>query len=87
MENMKFCQSCAMPIGDLAECGTEKDGTKSSDYCQYCYEDGAFKGDMTMEQMIDFCVPFVSKGEPYKNEEEARTEMMKYFPTLKRWKK
>jgi hypothetical protein len=30
-----------MPLGNnLEDAGTEKDGTKSSKYCKYCYVDG-----------------------------------------------
>ena len=36
--------------------GTEADGTKSREYCNYCYENGAFTANCTMEEMIDFCV-------------------------------
>jgi len=31
-EDMKFCQSCALPMSD-EHFGTEKDGSKSEDYC------------------------------------------------------
>ena len=86
MDNMKFCQSCAMPLTDDI-LGTEKDGSPNHDYCSYCYKDGAFTQDCTMEEMIEFCVPMVSKGEPYPDEETARKAMAEFFPTLKRWKK
>lgn len=87
MENMKFCQSCAMPLNTNEDCGTEKDGSKSQDYCHYCYVDGKFAQDITMAEMIDFCVPMVSNGNPYKSEQEARAQMNKFFSELKRWKK
>ena len=35
--------------------GTEADGGLSPDYCSYCYENGKFTADVTMDQMIDFC--------------------------------
>ncbi len=54
MEKIHYCQSCGMPMEESLY-GTEKDGTKSPDYCSYCYQNGAFTGEMTMEQMIDFC--------------------------------
>ena len=51
------CQSCGMPMGQTDEFyGTEADGTKSREYCNYCYENGAFTANCTMEEMIDFCV-------------------------------
>lgn len=85
--NMKFCQSCGMPITPEAEYGTEADGSKSPDYCSYCYQDGKFTGDMTMEEMIDFCTPFMAKSNPDITPEQAREQMFRFFPTLKRWKK
>ena len=51
--DMKFCQSCGMPLTDEI-LGTNADGTNNEDYCIYCYKDGGFTQDMTMEQMIDW---------------------------------
>ncbi|MBQ8150038.1 MAG: WYL domain-containing protein [Clostridia bacterium] len=82
----KFCQSCGMPLGDRQEVyGTEKDGSLNRDYCIYCYKDGSFTGDMTMEEMIEFCIPFTLEAEPGKTREEAKAEMERFFPMLKRW--
>ena len=33
--------------------GTNADGTKNEEYCIYCYKDGAFTGDFTMEEMAE----------------------------------
>lgn len=85
MENTAFCQSCAMPLMSVQEHSTNADGSRNQDYCRYCYENGAFTSNMTMEQMIDFCVPFVK--EQYGNEEAARKVLEGWFPQLKRWKK
>ena len=39
----KFCQSCGMPMKkDPEGGGTETDGSRSAEYCSYCYRDGAF---------------------------------------------
>lgn len=35
----KICQCCAMPI-DETTFGTEADGSKNEEYCQYCYDTG-----------------------------------------------
>ena len=41
----KNCQSCGMPLHkDTKGGGTEKDGTKSTKYCSYCYSNGEFNG-------------------------------------------
>ena len=57
-ESMHFCQSCGMPLSDEI-LGINADGTKNSDYCIYCYKDGAFTGNFTMDEMIDFCSQYV----------------------------
>lgn len=82
----KYCQSCGMPMGETDELyGTEKDGSKSVDYCHYCYKDGAFVSDITMEQMIDFCVQPMMENDPAMTEANARSIMKAVFPKLKRW--
>jgi hypothetical protein len=48
---MKFCQSCGMPLNDHV-LGTNADGSKNEDYCMYCYRDGKFLQECTMEEMI-----------------------------------
>ena len=84
----KFCQSCGMPLTDEL-LGTNADGTKNEDYCIYCYKDGAFTQDCTMEQMADFCAQFVDEYNKNTGQnvsrEEYRKMMLQYFPNLKRW--
>ncbi|MEA4825168.1 MAG: zinc ribbon domain-containing protein [Clostridium sp.] len=80
-----YCQSCGMPLIDEKEFGTNEDGSSNRDYCIYCYEKGAFKGDMTMEQMIEFCVPHMVRANPYMSEKEVRSSLERFLPTLKRW--
>ena len=86
---MKFCQSCGMPLSPEV-LGTNADGSKSDEYCIYCYKDGAFTGDFTMDQMIEFCSKFVDEFNKNTGKsltrEEYKVELRKYFPTLKRWK-
>jgi hypothetical protein len=80
----KFCQSCGMPMEDETLFGTENNGEKSSDYCKYCYSDGAFVANITMKEMVQVCVPFmVEKG---LDKEQAVKMMEATLPTLKRWK-
>lgn len=83
-KNINFCQSCAMPMND-EDFGTEKDGSKSSDYCKYCYQNGEFTIDVSMEEMIDFCVPKTAQATGM-DEKEARMMSEEIFPKLKRWK-
>ena len=86
-KNMRFCQSCGMPLAPDTPLGTEADGSPNPDYCSYCYKDGKFAGDMTMEQMIDFCAPMMVQANPGMTEEQAKAQMHQFFPMLKRWRK
>lgn len=39
----QHCQSCDMPLSkDPEGGGTEADGTRTTEYCSYCYQSGAF---------------------------------------------
>jgi hypothetical protein len=81
-----YCQSCGMPMSDESLLGTEKDGSKNSEYCKYCYENGAFaQPDATLEGMIEVCVPFMVQ-EGFK-EEDAKAMLASSLPNLKRWRK
>lgn len=86
----KFCQSCGMQMTATEQFGSNADGTPNEEYCSYCYQDGAFTEDCTMDGMIDHCLEFLDEfnkdmERPY-TKEEARSEMRKFFPMLKRWK-
>ena len=84
----KFCQSCGMPLTDEV-LGTNADGTKNEDYCMYCYRDGKFLQDCTMEEMIEHCAQFIGAVNEEKpiTKEEYIGMMKTYFPQLKRWRK
>ncbi len=57
-KEMRFCQSCGMPLTEEV-LGTNADGSKNEDYCMYCYRDGQFLQDCTMEEMIEHCAQFI----------------------------
>ncbi len=65
--------------------GTNSDGSSSTDYCRYCYPNGSFSKNETMEEMIESCIQFYV-GEEF-TAAEAREYLKKLYPTLKRWKK
>ncbi|MDR2897495.1 MAG: zinc ribbon domain-containing protein [Spirochaetaceae bacterium] len=52
MTEQKFCQSCGMPLETVGVIGTNADQSKNEDYCFYCFKDGAFTQDVTMESII-----------------------------------
>ena len=89
MENQnvkRFCQSCGMPLQNEADYGTEAGGARSEEYCTYCYQNGGFTADCTMDEMIDFCIRFEQQQNPGLDAEDARRAMRAWYPTLKRWK-
>ena len=80
-----------MPLTDEALRAAEPDGSLSAKYCRWCYADGQFVSDCTMEEMIEHCLPFldeVNKQMPAPlTEAEYRQMMQGFFPMLKRWRK
>lgn len=84
-----FCQSCGMPLTE-EHFGTNKDGSANTEYCTYCYKDGEFTSDITMEEMIEHCVQYLDEfnkdSEKQFTKEEAIAQMKEFFPHLKRWK-
>ena len=85
---MHFCQSCGMPLTDEI-LGTNADGSKNEEYCIYCFKDGAFTGDFTMEEMIEFCSQFVEQYNKDSGQnltqDEYKAMLRQYYPNLKRW--
>ncbi len=70
--------------------GTNADGTKTQEYCIYCFKDGAFTQDVTMDQMIEHCLKYLDQfnavGGTQLTPETAREQMRQFFPHLKRWR-
>ena len=85
MEHTKFCQSCGMPLRTPEVHGTCAAGEKSEDYCIYCYQNGAFTWNCTMDEMIEFCLRLALQHTPALDKAAARAQMQQWFPTLKRW--
>ena len=85
-----ICQSCGMTLGDGLY-GKNADGTANRDYCKYCFPDGKFSKDETIEEMIEGNLQFLDEinAECGTNmtKDEYREELKKLLPNLKRWKK
>ena len=84
----KFCESCGMPMGETDEMyGTELSGSKSADYCKFCYEGGAFTNpNLTLEEQIETVAAIMVKDFGF-SAEDAREQCNAGIPNLKRWKK
>lgn len=59
----KFCQSCGMPMQkDPKKGGTESNGAISELYCSYCYQNGAFTFNGTVNEMQEHCRKMMIEG-------------------------
>ena len=74
------CQSCGMPLTP-EQMGQGPDGTLNQHYCKWCWDNGDFLRDCTLEEMVEQCLPHMP-GDPEAN----RTYMTELLPTLDRWK-
>ena len=83
MENI--CQSCGMMMSS-EDYGKNTDESINKEYCKYCFPNGKFGKDETMEEMIESCIPFWINDSDCKTAEDARSKMLKIFSNLKRWK-
>lgn len=77
------CQSCSMPIDKPEFQGTEKDGSKSKEYCVYCYTDGAFiNPNITLAEMKELVKHEMEKR---RIEQPLIHMAVNSLPYLKRW--
>jgi hypothetical protein len=82
-----FCQSCGMPLASQEDLGTEVDGTRSDDYCRYCFQAGGFTDpDITRHAMAEKCARLMAQ-QGVMPEGPAQVLMMETLPTLKRWRR
>ena len=72
-----------MPITSNEQLGLNKDGSINNDYCKYCYQDGEFIDQVTMEEYIEMCSEYGSQAGMAN--EEMKRHCEKLFPMLKRW--
>lgn len=88
--NERICQSCGMKMKSAQDFGTNADRTPNQKYCNYCYQNGAFTRDVTMDEMLETNLQYLDHW----NEEtgnnftpdEARPILREFLSTLKRWR-
>lgn len=87
MEN-EVCQSCGMPMVAEQHFGTNIDGSPNHEYCSYCYKDGKFTAEETLDEMIASNLQYMETDESriLMNEEEKALKIRLQLVTLKRWK-
>jgi hypothetical protein len=78
-----FCQSCGKLMRTDRELGTNNDGSKNSEYCMSCYENGKYiYPDMTFGMMKEYLKESNNDIKEVQMEEIAD----EILPSLKRWK-
>ena len=83
METRNFCQSCSVPLDDPELSGTEEDGSPSSDYCKFCYQNGEFiHPGITLDEMKERMSKMLDKE---KLPEDILEAAISRLPHLKRW--
>lgn len=87
----KYCQSCGMPMDELSIMGTNEDLSLNDEFCKYCFQQGHFTKECTVEDMIQYNMQYLAEYNNYLgakfSKEEVAERMRKHLPTLKRWKK
>lgn len=78
-----FCQSCGM-ILTPEECGTDADGHRTDRYCKWCFDQGEYTYETTMDAMIEDCAPRLAQNTGM-TRDEAVSLMGAVLPTLERW--
>ena len=78
-----YCESCGM-ILTPADYGSDADGSKDEHYCKWCYEQGKYTYDTTMDAMIEDCAPRLAENTGM-SRDEAVSLMGAVLPHLKRW--
>ena len=79
-----YCESCGMYLTP-DDCGTDANGKKTDHYCKWCYEQGEYTYETTMEAMIEDCAPRLAENTGM-TLDEAVSLMGAVLPQLERWR-
>lgn len=79
-----YCDSCGMYLTP-DDYGTDASGGKSDHYCKWCYKDGGYTYETTMEAMIEDCAPRLAENTGM-TFDEAVSLMGAVLPQLERWR-
>lgn len=86
-----ICQSCGMNMKTAEEFDTNAEGTRNIEYCHYCYHNGAFTRNVTMDEMLETNLKYLDHWNTETGynftPDEARPILREFLSTLKRWKK
>lgn len=78
-----YCESCGMLLAP-GDYGTNAAGKPDEHFCKWCYEQGKYTYETTMEAMIEDCAPRLAENTGMTHD-EAVSLMGAVLPHLKRW--
>ena len=86
MEEKERCQSCGMPLeASFKNYGTESNGSPASEYCMFCYQDGAFTNPtQTVDEMVQSSIDFMTGSMEFTLEQASKMSN-DVIRKLKRW--
>lgn len=79
-----YCQSCGMMFTGPDQHGHEADGTETEDFCRWCYDQGSYTYETTMEEMIEDCAPHMAEHMGW-SVDECASLLGAILPNLRRW--
>lgn len=81
-----YCESCGMVLTSKGQLGSNADGSTAEHYCKWCFSQGSYTEDITMDEMIEDCAPRLAKNMSC-TLDEAVSLMGAVLPTLERWQR
>lgn len=88
MAKTNLCQSCGMPLKGSSDFGTEKNGTPSEKFCQYCYQDGEWvQSDLSFDEFYAYSLKRFQESDMNRIEKFFLNKMYtkKFLKKLERW--
>lgn len=80
-----YCESCGMMFTAPDQHGHEADGSEAEEFCRWCYENGAYTYETSMDEMIEDCAPRMAEAMGW-TVDEAASLLGAVLPTLRRWR-
>lgn len=84
-----LCQSCGMVLEHDSDKGTKQDGSKSEEFCAFCFQHGKFTQNISIEELIELNLRDLDEWNKANGlqltKQEARKQLEEFLPTLKRW--
>lgn len=87
--NEYICQSCGMTMKTAEEFGIHADQSLHTEYCVYCFKNGTFTREVTVEEMLETNLKYLDHWNKETGNtmtpDEARPVLRQFLSTLKRW--